>query len=37
MSKEQTILDGQLSLDDVLGNIDDGTYGKPADNFEVQS
>lgn len=46
MSKEMTTqkenqsiietLDGQLSLEDVLGNIDDGTYGKPSDEFEVQ-
>ncbi len=34
---ETVTLDGQISLDDVLGNADDGTYGKPADEFEVQS
>lgn len=32
----QTTLDGQISLDDVLGNVDDGTYGKPSDDLEVQ-
>lgn len=35
-SQEFTILDGQISLEDVLANADDGTYGKPADNYEVQ-
>lgn len=28
-------LDGQISLDDVLAGADDGTYGKPADEYEV--
>lgn len=31
------VLDGQLSLDDVLANHDDGTYGKPIDEYEVKS
>lgn len=37
--QEQTlpILDGQISLDDVLANHDDGTYGKPIDEYGVQS
>lgn len=29
-------LEGQISLNDILANTDDGTYGKPADEFEVQ-
>lgn len=33
---ELVTLDGQITLDDVLGNVDDGTYGKPADEFEVK-
>lgn len=35
--KSLPVLDGQLSLDDVLANHDDGTYGKPIDEYEVQS
>lgn len=35
-AKELPTLEGQLSLDDVLSNADDGTYGKPADEYEVQ-
>ena len=31
------ILDGQISLDDILANVDDGSYGRPADEYEVQS
>ena len=32
----QTVtLEGQISLDDVLASADDGTYGKPADEYEV--
>lgn len=27
---ELPVLDGQLSLDDVLSSYDDGTYGKPV-------
>ena len=37
--KESTVetvtLEGQISLDDVLAGADDGTYGKPADEYEV--
>lgn len=33
---ENVTLDGQISLEDVLANADDGTYGKPADEHEVQ-
>lgn len=33
---ELVTLDGQITLDDVLSNADDGTYGKPADEYEVQ-
>lgn len=29
-------LDGQLSLEDILANVDDGTYGKPSDEYEVR-
>lgn len=29
-------LDGQISLDDIIANADDGTYGRPADEHEVQ-
>lgn len=35
-AKELPVLDGQLSLDDVLGSYDDGTYGKPIDEYEVR-
>ncbi len=31
------VLDGQLSLDDIMNNADDGTYGKPADEFVVEA
>ncbi len=31
------VLDGQLSLDDIMNNADDGTYGKPADEFIVEA
>ncbi len=31
------ILIGQISLEDILANTDDGTYGKPSDEYEVQS
>ncbi len=31
------ILNGQISLEDILESADDGTYGKPLDTFEVQS
>ena len=39
IAQEPTFLpiDGQISLDDILANADDGTYGKPADEYEVQS
>ena len=37
IAQEPPTLDGQISLDDILANADDGTYGKPADNYEVQS
>lgn len=30
-------LGGQISLEDILSEADDGTYGKPADEFGVQS
>ena len=33
---ETVTLEGQISLEDVLGNVDDGMYGKPSDDFEVQ-
>lgn len=36
-SQELETLDGQLSLDDIIANADDGTYGKPIDEYEVQS
>lgn len=36
IAQEATTLDGQISLDDVLANADDGTYGRPADEHEVQ-
>lgn len=32
---ETVTLAGQISLDDVLADADDGTYGKPADEYEV--
>lgn len=35
-TKELPVLDGQLTLDDVLGSYDDGTYGKPIDEYEVR-
>ncbi len=31
------VLDGQLTLDDILSNVDDGTYGKPIDEFVVEA
>lgn len=34
---EPTTLAGQISLDDIIANTDDGTYGKPSDEYEVQS
>lgn len=34
---EPTVIDGQISLDDILNSADDGTFGKPADEYEVQS
>lgn len=36
VSQELPMLDGQISLEDIIANADDGTYGKPADEFEVQ-
>lgn len=36
-NQEPPTLDGQISLDDILANADDGTYGKPADEYRVQS
>lgn len=33
---EPPMLDGQISLDDIIGNADDGTYGKPIDEYGVQ-
>ena len=30
-------LDGQISFSDILANADDGTYGKPADEYGVLS
>ena len=33
---ELQTLDGQISLDDILANVDDGTYGKPVDEYGVQ-
>lgn len=36
-NRDFPILDGQLSLEDILANVDDGTYGKPSDEFEVLS
>lgn len=36
-SQELPTLDGQVSLDDVLNNADDGTYGKPADEYGVKA
>ena len=35
-NQECPTLDGQVSLEDVLAASDDGTYGKPADEYEVQ-
>lgn len=35
-AKELPVLYGQLTLDDVLNNNDDGTYGKPIDEYVVQ-
>lgn len=35
-SQECPTLDGQISLDDVLNSVDDGTYGKPVDEYGVQ-
>lgn len=32
---EQTAIAGQISLDDIIANADDGTYGKPIDEFTV--
>ncbi len=32
---ELPMLDGQISLDDIIANADDGTYGKPIDEFTV--
>lgn len=29
-------LEGQITLDDILNNVDDGTYGKPADEFVIE-
>lgn len=37
ISSDVPIIDGQISLDDILANVDDGTYGKPSDEFEVRS
>ena len=34
---EPPMLDGQISLDDIIANADDGTYGKPIDEYKVQS
>ncbi len=36
-SKELPVLAGQLTLDDIIGNADDGTYGNPADEFIVEA
>ncbi len=32
---ELDVLVGQISLEDIVGNADDGTYGKPIDEFKV--
>lgn len=34
---EPPMLDGQISLDDIIANADDSTYGKPIDEYKVQS
>ena len=31
------MLEGQITLDDILNNADDGTYGKPADEFVIEA
>lgn len=35
-TRELPVLREQLTFDDVLDNYDDGTYGKPIDEYEVQ-
>ncbi len=35
-TRELPVLRGQLTFDDVLDNYDDGTYGKPIDEYEAQ-
>ena len=35
-TRELPVLRGQLTFDDVLDNYDDGTFGKPIDEYEVQ-
>lgn len=35
MPDELPMIDGQISLDDIFGNYDDGTYGKPIDEYAV--
>lgn len=35
-AQDYPILAGQISLEDILANADDGTYGKPADEYEVK-
>lgn len=35
--KPLPVLKGQLTLDDLMNNVDDGTYGKPADEFIVEA
>lgn len=34
---EPPTLAGQISLDDIIANADDGTYGKPIDEFTVSN
>ncbi len=36
VNEELPVLDGQLTLDDILKNADDGTCGKPVDEFIVE-
>lgn len=34
--KALPILDGQITLEDILNNYDNGTYGKPVEEYEVK-
>ncbi len=36
-NSDSLVLDGQLSLDDLMNNVDDGTYGKPVEEYVVES